>query len=243
MVEEPHGQPNVTAPDLPPSFTIKEPHPEWVEWFKENGIPIGGVLLMLLVFCLVSHFRFATGWSKARDIADTLAKVAQILAITVGGWWTYFKFMKGRTYQESLIPRVSGKLLTIDSQTYLVANIRVENIGQSVIEFAPDASTLRVFEYTSSTSSEVITVKANKLAQFVALDNVSIEPNQIIEDMRFMNIPIEVRLGLRLELQIISNHRKKYSWRSTFLIEKSPANAIIDSGSETQRRPHANFHF
>ena len=195
------------------------------------------------ILCLVSHFRAGTGWSKARDITDTLAKVVQILAIIMAGGWGYFKVIKGRTYQETLIPTVSGKLLTIDSQTYLVVHIGVKNVGQSVVEFAPDASVLRVFEYTRSTSSETMTVNDVKLAQFVALDELSIEPNEVIENMRFMSIPIEVRLGLRLEMEIISNHRKKYKWRSTSLVEKSTANAIIDSGSETQRRPHANFHF
>ena len=235
MVEEPHTQPNA-APDLPPTFTNKEPHPEWVEWFKENSIPICGVLLMLLAFSLVSHFRLVSGWSKARDIADTLAKVVQILAMIVGGWWTYFKFIKGRAYRESLVPKVSGKLLTIDSKTYLVADILIENVGQSVVEFARDASTLRVFEYMSSTSSEVVTVKDNELAQFVALDNLSIEPNEIIQRTVFMSIPIEVRLGLKLELQIISNHRKRYSWVTSFVVEKSLSTAIIDSGNEAQRR-------
>ena len=225
MVEEPHTQPNVTTPDLPSTLTKKEPHPEWGEWFNENSIPIGGVLLMLLVFCLVSHF--ATGWSKARDIADTLAKVVQILAIIVGGWWGYFKFIKGRVYQESLIPTVSGKLLTIDAQTYLIANISVRNVGQSVVEFATDASALRVFGYTSSTSSEIMTVKDEELAQFVALEELSIEPNEIIENMRFMSIPIEVRLGLRLELEIISNHRKRYYWTTSFIVERSSSSARI----------------
>ena len=234
MVEGPHTQPNVTNRDLP-TLTKNEPHPEWVEWFKENTIPIGGVLLILLVFCLVSHFRFAIGWSKARDIADTLAKVVQILAIIVGGWWTYFKFIKGRAYQESLIPIVSGKLLTIDSHTYLIATIGVRNVGQSLVKFAPDASTLRVFGYTSSILSQIMTVNDVKLAQFVALDKLSIEPNEIIENMRFMSIPIEVRLGLRLELEIMSNHRKKYSWRTSFIVEKSPSSAIIDSGSQSRK--------
>ena len=238
MVEEPHTQPGVTTPaqsDLPPTLTKKEPYPEWVEWFKEHCIPVCGVLLMLLAFCLVSHFRTGTGWSKARDIADTLAKAAQVLAIIVGGWWGYFKFIKGRTYQESLIPKVSGKLTTIDSQTYLIANIRVQNVGQSVIEFAPDASSLKVFGYRKQTPSEIMPVSDIKLAQFVALDTLSIEPNEIIERTRFISIPIEVRLGLRLELQIISKHRKKYSWITSSLIEKSPANAIIDSGSEVEK--------
>jgi len=235
MVEEPHTQPDVTTPDLSPALTNKEPHPEWTEWFKEHSIPICGVLLMLLAFCFVSHFRFATGWSRARDIADTLNKLVQIFAIIVGGWWTYFKFIKGRAYQESLIPMVSGKLLTIDSQTYLVANIRLENVGQSLIEFAPDASTLRIFDYTSSPSSEIIAVKDNQLGQFVAVDKLSIEPNEIIQRTVFMSVPVDVRLGLRLELLIMSNHKKKFIWRTSFLIEKNPSNAIIDSGNQPRK--------
>ena len=223
MVEEPHTQPT----DLPPDLTKREPQPEWAEWFKEHSIPICGVLLMVLVFSLVSHFRAGTGWSKARDIADTLAKVVQILAITIGGWWGYFKFVKGRAYQESLIPTVSGKLLTIDGQAYLIVNIRVENVGQSVVVLAPNASALRVFEYVSSTSSEIITVKDNELAQLVALNDLSLEPNEIIQETVFMNIPVEVRLGLRLELKIISNHRKKYNWAASSLVEKSSSSAII----------------
>ena len=190
---------------------------------------------MLLMLCLVSHFRAGTGWSKARDIADTLAKVVQILAIIVAGAWGYFKFIKGRTYQQSLIPTVSGKLLTIDSQTYLIANIRVENVGQSVVELAPNASALRVFGYMSSISSEIITVKDNRLAQFVALNDLSIEPNEIIQRTVLMSIPMEVRLGLRLELEILSNDRKKYNWLASFAVEKSSSGAIIDSGNEAQK--------
>ena len=227
MVEEPHTQPT--------DLTKQEPDPEWTEWFKEHSVPICGVLLMLFVFCLVSHFRAGTGWSKARDIADTLAKVVQIFAIIVAGGWGYFKFIKGRTYQESLIPTVSGKLLTIDGQAYLIVNIRVENVGQSVVVLAPNASALRVFEYMSSTSSEIITVKDNELAQLVALNDLSLEPNEIIQKTVFMSIPVEVRIGLRLELKIISNHRKKYNWAASSLVEKSPSGAMIDPGNEAQK--------
>lgn len=235
MVEEPHTQPGITTRHLPPTLTKKEPHPEWVEWFKEHSIPVCGILLMLLAFCLVSHFHVVTGWSRARDIVDTVNKLVQIFAIILGGWWGYFKFVKGRAYQESLIPLVSGKLLTIDSQTYLVANISVKNVGQSVVRFAPDACALRIFGYTSSISSRIVTVSDIKLAQFVALDELSIEPNEVIETMRFMSIPIEVRLGLRLELEIISNHRKKYKWTTSFIVERSPSSAIIDSGSQVRK--------
>ena len=234
MVEEPHTQPSVTTP-AQSDLTLKEPRPEWIDWFKEHCIPICGVLLTLLAFSLVSHFLAGTGWSKARDITDTLAKAAQILAILLGGWWGYFKLIKGRTYQESLIPTVSGKLLTIDSQTYLVVNISVKNVGQSLVEFARDASSLTIFGYTKPPPTAIMPVKDDELAQFVALDELSIEPNEIIENMHFMSIPIEVRLGFRLELRIISNHRKKYSWKTSFIVEKSPSGAIIDSGNKPRK--------
>ncbi|HEX7335217.1 MAG TPA: hypothetical protein VF290_27195 [Pyrinomonadaceae bacterium] len=231
MVEEPHTQPGVTTP-AQSDLAKQEPEPEWVDWLKEHCVPICGILLMLLALSLVSHFRAGTGWSKARDITDTLAKVVQTLAIIVAGGWGYFKFIKGRTYQERLIPTVSGKLLTIDSQTYLIANIRVENVGHSVVQFAPDASTLRILGHMNSTSSKVMTLEDIKLAQFVALNNMSIEPNEIIQRTMFMSIPMEVRFGLRLELEIISNHRKQYGWLASFVVEKSTSSAIIDSGNE-----------
>lgn len=100
------------------------------------------------------------------------------------------------------------------------------------MEFAPDASALRVFGYASSTSSQIMPVKNDELAQFVALDKLSIEPNEVIENMRFMSIPIEVQLGLRLELEVISNHRKGYKWTTSFIVEKRPSSAIIDSDDD-----------
>ena len=238
MVEEPHTQPGVTTPaqsDPSPSLTKQEPHPEWAEWFKEHCIPICGVLLMLLSLSLVSHFRTGTGWSKARDITDTLAKATQILAIIVAGGWGYFKFIKGRTYQESLILIVSGRLLTIDSQTYLTVNISVKNVGQSLVEFARDASSLTIFGYTNPPPSAIMPVKDDELAQFVALYELSIEPNEIIENMHFMSMPIEARLGFRLELRIISNHRKKYSWKTSFIVERSPSSDIIYSAIQSRK--------
>lgn len=233
MVEEPpvSGQALRNATSNPPTrFTPKEPSPAWMEFFRENSIPITGVMLMLLALCLLSHFGGAIGWTKAKDITDTLVNIVQILAILAGAWWAYFKFIKGRAYQESLIPAVAGKLITIDSKTYLVANTRVKNVGQSVINFAPDASSLKVFGYTESTSTEIVSVDDTKLAQFVALDDLYIEPNEVIEKTGFISIPAQVKLGLRLELEIISSY-KNYTWGTSFLVEKTASNAIIDSVS------------
>ena len=200
-----------------------------VKWFKDNSIPITTIILILLIFSFLSHFGSATGWVKGKDITSVFLNIVQIVALCLAGWWFCFKFIRGRAYKESLIPAVSGKLITIDSKTYLVTNIRVKNVGQSVVEFAPEASSLKIFGYAESSSNEIVTVDDTKLAQFRALDDLYIEPNEIIEKTRFISIPNEVVLGLRLELEIISSHKKKYTWGTSSIVEKSPPNVIIDA--------------
>jgi len=105
--------------------------------------------------------------------------------------------------------------------------VRVKNVGQSVIEFAPKASSLKLFGYASSSSSEIVTVGNKKLTQFEALDENDryIEPNEIIDETRFIFLPNPVELGFRLELEIIS--LKTYTWRTSSIVEESSANAII----------------
>jgi len=72
---------------------------------------------------------------------------------------------------------VSGKLIVVNSKTFLVANVRVENVGQSEVQFAPYASSLKLFEYPdSSSTTELVSVKDKQLTQFVALDDKAIEP-------------------------------------------------------------------
>ncbi len=97
------------------------------------------------------------------------------------------------------------------------ANVRVENVGQSEVQFAPYASSLKLFEYPdSSSTTELVSVKDKQLTQFVALDDKSIEPNEIIHKTRFISIPAKTVLGFRLELVIISNHRKGLGYPQTW---------------------------
>ena len=218
-----------------PTREPKEPDPEWVRFFKGNSIPITGTILIFLVLSLASHFGSETGWAKGKDITDVFLNIAQVMALLLAGWWFCFKYIRGRTYQESLIPGVSGRLINIGEKIYLVANIRVKNVGQSVVQFRPDASSLKVFEYIGSTSTEIIVVDDLKLAQFDPFEDLYIEPNEIIDTTQFIFIPTEVLLGLRLELEIISNHEKKYTWATSSVVLKSASNAIIEV-ADTDRK-------
>jgi len=220
---------------IPPSEPLsEEPVSPGVEWFREHSIPIAGILMIALLGCLGYHYSSVTiDWSRTKDFSDTLQNFIQVLAFIAGGWWAYFKFIKGRTFKESLTPAVSGKLTTIDKRTYLIVNIRVKNVGHSIIVFAPGASSLKLFGYSTSPPREIVAVADNKLTQFEALheNDKYIEPNEIIDGTRFIAIPDKVELGFRLELEIIS--AKGFTWRTASVVEKSAVNATIVPGTTT----------
>lgn len=214
--------------DQPSLDTGREPHPELVEWFRDYSVPIVGILFIGLLLCWANHYGSSADWTRGKDLTYVFLNIAQLVALTLAGWWFVFRFKKGRKFQESLIPVVSGKLIVVDRKTFLVANVRVENIGESVIQFAPGASSLKLFEYVDSDATEVVAVKDTKVTQFEALDDSSIEPNEVIYKTRFISIPPKLSIGYRLELDIFSNHRKKFAWGTSVIVEKPASNAIMN---------------
>ena len=176
-----------------------------------------GILCILLGLSVATRWGSPTDRTRGKDLTYVFLNIAQVIGLVLAGWWFIFKFIKGRTFKESLIPVVSGKLIVVNSKTFLVANVRVENLGQSEVQFAPDASSLKLFEYPdSSSTTELVSVKDKQLNQFVALDDKSIEPNEIIHKTRFISISVKTVLGFRLELVIISNHRKGLGYPQTW---------------------------
>lgn len=207
------------------------PDPEGIKWFKENSIPIAFLLFIGLLVCLIVHYSSINiSVARTKDISDIFKNWIETIAVIVGGGWAIFRFRVGREFKESLIPVVSGKLVVIDNQSYLLINTQIKNVGQSKIEFLPNASTLKLWEYKKIPTANVITVPDQKIAQFDPLEEGDryIEPNEIIEGTKLISFPNIPDVGLRLELQIISANNN-YTWRTACVIEKSSISDSITS--------------
>jgi len=216
-----------------------EPDPKPIEWFRENSIPIAGVLFVALAVSLLLHYGATTGdRTRAKDIADILSNCVQAIAIIAGGAWAIFTFSKGRQFQESLVLSVLGKVVVIDTKTYIIINTRIQNIGTSKIEFDPGSSTLRVNEYIKPSTPDVITVPDKPIGQFDPLDekDVYIEPNEIIYGTRLIAIPNPPDVGFRLDFMVISAKKsygthEGYTWRTSCMVEKfTPSGKIGQAG-------------
>ena len=74
-----------------------------------------------LLWCLIAHYTSITiDWTSTKDFTDAFANLTQSVALIAGGVWAYFKFAKGRTFQDRLIPTVSGRLVSINGSVFLV---------------------------------------------------------------------------------------------------------------------------
>lgn len=211
-----------------PKSDEQAPDPEGLRWFRAHSIPIAGIILIALVLCLVGHYSSVTlDWARTKEFTDALRNLVQALAFIGGGIWAYFKFVKGRTFQESLTPVVTGKFASIDGVIYLIAITQIKNVGLSKIVFNHYGSALILYEYLPSTEKEIHTVADKRLTSFEVFHEKDryIEPNEIMEAQRFISVPGPLQLAYRLEVEILS--KSGFTWRATTIVDKSSLNDNI----------------
>ena len=175
-----------------------------------------------MALCLVVHYSSTTvDWTRAKDFTEALANVTQSLALIAAGVWAYFKFAKGRTFEDRLIPTVSGNCISIDGAVFLVVMIQIKNVGLSRIAFDQEVSSLVVFECVTSEVEKVLGVVNNELTTFKVFggNDKFIEPNEFVERQCLIALPRGSRIGYQLELRVLSD--SGYVWRTTTIVGKS----------------------
>jgi hypothetical protein len=77
--------PHSPTSDLP---TDNQPDPKPLEWLRNNSVPILGLLIIVLSFCLFEHYSsIKTDWATTHDFTGSIQDVVQVLAssLVVGG--------------------------------------------------------------------------------------------------------------------------------------------------------------
>lgn len=147
--------------------------------------------------------------------------LVQAAAFCAAGCWAYFKFIKGRTFQEILTPAIAGHFVLLDGVIYLIATIKIKNVGSSKVAFDRDATALILYEYTVGSDADIHAVGDRRLTLFAVFKEKGryIEPNQDIEIQRLISVPGQLKLAYRLEVEIFSN--SGIIWTAATIVDKS----------------------
>lgn len=216
----PHSSPVPVSPPNEP-VPANDPVPRPLQWIRDNSLPITGLLLLILLCCLVAHYSpIKIDWPATHEFTGSVQNVVQVFALCAGGCWAYFKFVKARTFQQSLTPAVSGHFVMLDGVVYLIATIQIKNVGSSRIDFDCETSALILYEYVPS--SDIYGVKYKRLtslALFEAKKERYVEPNEAIEVQQFISIPGPLKLAYRLEADISST--SGFTWSAMSVVDKT----------------------
>jgi hypothetical protein len=58
--------------------------------------------------------------SKLQKVFDILLNITSGAAVVIGGIWTYYRFIKGRTFAPKLEPKISGEAKHQQNGIYLI---------------------------------------------------------------------------------------------------------------------------
>ena len=123
---------NVPVTNTPPS--PPQPTVAGLKYVREHSFPFLVLSLVALLVCLTAHYSsINVNWATTKDFTDAFRNVTQGLAFIAGGIWAYFKFVKGRTFQESLTPVVLGKFVSVREEVFLIVTVQIKNAGLSKV--------------------------------------------------------------------------------------------------------------
>lgn len=182
-------------------------------------ILISTLIAVILPIVLYRHYSVVeVDWDRTKTRFEVVQSACTILAIFGGAAWAYFNFFKGRTYRPRLEPTLSGKFISKDGANYLVTTAQLKNVGLSRVKIKQEGSALQIFSYQITAHvSKVHELKQEYLAIFSAFEAHGwIEPNEVIEDQRFLVMPGDNSAAIRLELRVVSDG---IEWNSATIVE------------------------
>jgi Na+-transporting methylmalonyl-CoA/oxaloacetate decarboxylase gamma subunit len=181
----------------------------------------------LLSSFLPNSIDWKTTWEVWEHATDTFEHIATIIALGVGGWWAYSKFIRERVSVPRLEPSVAAELLDYSNAKYMKVSMTVKNIGLTVFKFQHDGSGLDIYPHELNQSvSDVSSPYWDEPESFsVFTSHQWIEPGETIADQILIIIPKNEERIFKLELVFVSE-KLDTQWKSVTVIET----AVKDAG-------------
>lgn len=132
-----------------------------------------------------------------KTLADIFQAAVTSVAVIVGAVWTYFKFIKGRTFRPHVETQISATWLAERGDSGLLhVRVEVKNIGQAKVELDQGGTGLYVSRMAerqdpppSETQWDDFGI-AHELLGF----HQWIEPGEVVTDDLLIRLPVEVNI-------------------------------------------------
>ncbi|MGH9432850.1 MAG: hypothetical protein ACRD3T_15020 [Terriglobia bacterium] len=153
-----------------------------------------------------------------KDITEIIQHMVEIAAIAIGAVWTYFNFIKGRTYKPALALSVQGMIKKVADCEYLDASVAVKNVGRAKVDVSRKGTALIIWE-TRLFPPQEFAYEAiwEELATYPVLEAQAwIEPGEEVEDQILIALPSRNdRAACKIELRVAS---QSLAWKGAAVV-------------------------
>jgi hypothetical protein len=170
----------------------------------------------------------ATPLANPKITLDAIDKVVKIVAVILGGIWTYLNYVRGRTFKRRLEPKICGTISPgVGVDTWMVfGTVQAKNVGLSKVDIEASGTAIVMDDMIPGTSKKGVP----KIVEVDILGGVLgvferhrwIEPGETIEESFAAPLPVRNnRAAVRLRLRIVSRHRifKNIEWNADAIAE------------------------
>lgn len=161
-------------------------------------------------------------WKATLDNFDKASNVLQnvftVIALIIGGVWTYFTFVKGRALTPRLEPKLSLKTFKSGERKYLVVTVQLKNAGSAKVDIVQRGTLVGIYSYEPNTTEPASEdIRWNKYkASSILKDHHWIEPGETIEEPVLVPLPASASAIYKVLLRVNS---KKTTWTIEAIIE------------------------
>lgn len=175
-----------------------------------------------------------------RTVSAEAAQIAQVAAVVVGGFFTYWKFIRGRTFRHRAELGLTAELWESGDATALLVRISMHNTGLSKIPLLPKEKSVMVnslpLERWLVNNKEIYWgPNSGDLSSDVFEGHAWLEPGEVITDECLIPVPssTETPLAFRVRAVITTTGSEIRRARSTRRIVWSATTLVPDSFSAT----------
>jgi hypothetical protein len=179
---------------------------------RRELLSIGGVVgAALLIVTVTVYLSFVEiNWTQLKEALDAIKNGATIAAILIGGFWTYYNFVKGKIYSPRIESHISGRVIKKDGVSYLIAIAQLKNVGTAQVYIAKGTAVI-VYSYKpeNAAPSEMNDAFIKRLGTpRVFLEHTWVAPGTTVEDQRLFVIPSDEQLAFRIQLRVVYNNKR-----------------------------------
>ena len=149
------------------------------------------------------HWWILLPWDVWFDQTD---KGIRALAVIVGGGWAYMKFARGRIFHTRLEPTVSGRCFEDKRGDYVIATVKLKNVGASKLHLQGKGTVLivdgcaRARDNAPARPVEWLTINIKSIFE----DHTGVEPSETIQSSVMVDLPPHL-IAIRLEARVVAN--------------------------------------